>query len=67
MEALGCYIVKEEPKKVRKFDDLAPYLISNALLILEKNEDLGQNALDTIIDIAENEAKFFKKHFDQLI
>ena len=28
---------------------------------------MGQTALDTIVDVAENEAKFFKKHFDQLM
>ena len=31
IEAVGCYVVKEDPKKVRKFDDLAPHIISNTL------------------------------------
>jgi len=39
-------------------------MINCSLEILYKDEDLGQDALETIIDIAENEPKFFKKSFD---
>jgi hypothetical protein len=42
---------------------LVPACIETILYLLESDEDLGQEAIGVLCDIAESEPKFFKEHF----
>ena len=63
---LGNFVAILEPSELKKYDQLSLPLLQSTLEIVLKDEDEGQDCLEVIDDICENEPAFFKKNLTHL-
>lgn len=63
---LGNFVAILEPSELKKYDQLSIPLLQSTLEIVLKDEDEGQDCLEVIDDICENEPAFFKKNLTLL-
>jgi len=63
IETLSEYVENADFKHCKPFIQLVPLLLDNIIIIIDKNEDLGVEAMAHLTDMIEIEAKIFKQHF----
>lgn len=65
VECVGSYVESAEPKESKSFEALLLNVFNAIWVLMEKDETVGQQALQVLVDLAETEPKFFKAHFKE--
>lgn len=67
--AMTCclnWVLVCDSKIIKEFDQLLLPILEGMIFLLEKDIDRGEEVLSLLENIAENEPKFFKKHYESL-
>lgn len=63
IEVIGSFIGTLEPKEISKYEHLVAPMMEGTLVLLNKDDILGERALEVVADLSEEEPKFFKNNF----